>query len=361
MDFPVAPVIRERLAALLDPLMGDLGYPDWPRPVRSPLPELFVARMGDRFGWRPEPDRVIELADVVQGIQMAVHHLTRPGDGVVLHTPAYPPFFAAIEGLGRRVLRVPWPFDPDRTAAVMADPTARVLLLCHPHNPTGHVFARTELEQLAELAARHRLTVVSDEIHADLTHRPHVHLPFASLGAEVEARTVTVTSASKAFNLAGLRWAALHAGSDAMLDALRALPDHYLGAPNLPAVVATDAAWTAGDDWRRAVLEVLDENRRGLVELLARHLPGVGYRVPEATYLAWLDCRGLGWGDDPSVEFVRRGVELSPGPTFGTEGAGHVRLNLATSRAVLEQIVIAMATPPDGPGRDTAPSGLREP
>lgn len=358
MDFPVAPAIRDALQALLDPVTGDLGYPDWPRPVRSPLPELFVARMTDRYGWRPQADRVVELADVVQGIQMAVHHLTAPGDGVVLHTPAYPPFFAAIEGLGRRVLRVPWPFDADRAAAAMADPAARLLLLCHPHNPTGHVFTRVELQHLAELAERYDITVVSDEIHADLTHRPQEHVPMATLGPEVEARTVTLTSASKAFNLAGLRWAALHAGSDEMLAALRALPDHYLGAPNLPAVVATEAAWTDGGAWLTAVLEVIDENRRTLVDLLATHLPDVVYRVPDATYLAWLDCRSLGRGDDPSIEFARRGVELSPGPTFGDEGRGHARLNLATSPAVLERIVTAMAVPADGSGSGGAPAGL---
>lgn len=180
----------------------------------------------------------------------------------------------------------------------------------------------------------------------------------AALGPEVEARTVTVTSASKAFNLAGLRWAALHAGSDEMLAALRALPDHYLGAPNLPAVVATEAAWTDGGAWLTAVLEVIDENRRTLVDLLATHLPDVVYRVPDATYLAWLDCRSLGRGDDPSIEFARRGVELSPGPTFGDEGRGHARLNLATSPAVLERIVTAMAVPADGSGSDGAPAGL---
>lgn len=360
MDFPVAPSIRDALSALLDPDTGDLGYPDWPRPVRSPLPELFAARLADRYGWRPGVGRVVELADVVQGVQMAVHHLTRPGDGVVLHTPAYPPFFAAIEGLGRRVVRVSWPFDPDRTAAAMADPSARLLLLCHPHNPTGHVFARAELEQLGELACRHDVTIVSDEIHADLVHAPHEHLPFAALGAEVERRTVTVTSASKAFNLAGLRWAGMHAGSDRMWAALQALPDHYLGAPNLPAVVATEAAWTEGAEWLAAVLEVLDENRWALVDLLATHLPEVGYRVPDATYLAWLDCRRLGGGDDPSVEFARRGVELSPGPTFGHEGAGHVRLNLATSPAVLGHIVTAMATPTEAPGSGMTDRGLSQ-
>lgn len=357
MDFPVAPVIRERLAELIDPTTGDLGYPDWRSPTRSPLPELFAERMHTRYGWTPELDRLVEIADVVQGVQMAIHHLTRPGDGIVVHTPAYPPFFAAIEGQGRRVVEVPWPFDPERTAAAMSDPGARMLLLCHPHNPTGHVFDHDELVGFAGLADRYGLIVVSDEIHADLTHRPHVHVPFASLGSDVGARTITVTSASKAFNLAGLRWAVLHAGSDEMMAALQGLPDHYLGAPNLVAVTATETAWTLGAPWLEAVLGVLDENRSSLADLLAAHLPGVGYQIPDATYLAWLDCRGLGWGDDPSAEFARRGVELSPGPTFGVAGRGHVRLNLATSPDMVERIVIAMGTPVTEPGLPERPIG----
>ncbi len=124
-----------------------------------------------------------------------------------------------------------------------------LMILCHPHNPTGHVFTRSELERIAEIAARHDLVVVSDEIHADLVHAPHGHVPFESLGPDVAARTITVTSASKAFNLAGLRWAIMHAGSEAMRSALDALPAHYFGAPNVMAVEATATAWTAGDEW----------------------------------------------------------------------------------------------------------------
>jgi cysteine-S-conjugate beta-lyase len=340
MDFPVAPAISERLVALAT---TDLGYPDWDRATASPLPELFASRMSERYGWTPGVARLHELADVVQGVRLAIHHLTDPGDAIVLHTPAYTPFLRTIESMGRRILRVPWPFDLERADRDLTADGARMLLLCHPHNPTGHVFDRAELEQLAELAARHDLTVVSDEIHADLTHPPHVHVPFESLGAEVSARAVTVTSASKAFNTAGLRWAVLHAGDDRLHTTLRTLSDHYFGAPNLMAVAATEAAWTAGGPWLDAVRAVLDENRQRLTGLLAEHLPGAAYRPPGATYLAWVDCRALGLGDDPAVEFASRGVELSPGPNFGPEGRGHVRLNLATSPALLERIVTTMA------------------
>ena len=242
-----------------------------------------------------------------------------------------------------------WDYDEldGRLAGATRGPgRARLWILCHPQNPTGRVFGRAELEVIAELAARHDLTVVSDEIHADLVHHGNDHVPFASLGAEAAARTITVTSGSKAYNLAGLRWAILHAGPDLFHEAVAALPSHYLGTPNLLAVEATDAAWSEGAEWLAAVRRVLDDNRRRLRELLAEQLPGVVYHVPEATYLAWLDCRALGLGDDPAATFRERGVELAAGPRFGAVGAGYARLNFATSPVVLEAIVGAMAGEP---------------
>ena len=348
MDFPVATDIRDALITAT----ADVGYPHWPGIGRSALPERFEERMAARFGWQPDVDRLHELADVMQGVVATIHHLTQPGDGIVVHTPAYPPFLGAIEGAGRRVVEVPaqrhgegWAFDHDALETRLATEPARLLLLCHPHNPTGHVFTAGELSRVAEIAARHDLVVISDEVHAELVHPPHRHVPFASLAPEVEARTVTLTSASKAFNLAGLRWAILHAGCDELHAALGSLPRHYLGAPNLMAVVATEAAWTSGDAWQRAVGGQLDTNRQVLATLLQKHLPGIDYAVPDATYLAWLDCRALDLGDDPAETFRRVGVELSSGPRFGSRGLGFARLNFATGPTVLTHIVEAMARP----------------
>ncbi len=345
MDFPVAPAISDALRGVVD--RNELGYPNWGGPYAlSPAAKLFGPRMAERYGWDVRPDRVHDLIDVIQGVRATVHHLSVPGDGVVLHLPAYHPFLHTIDGMDRRlvpVTMVDGSFDYDALEAELAASGATVWILCHPHNPLGHVFGPPELERIAAIAERFDLVVISDEIHADLTMPGHRHIPFESLGAEVSARTVTVTSASKAFNLAGLRWAVLHAGSDAAHDALRALPGHYLGAPNLMAVTATVAAWTDGEPWLDAVVEVIDENRTTLVELLDRHLPRTRYTPPAATYLAWIDCRDLGLGDDPADLFRQRGVELSPGPQFGPQGRGHVRLNLATSPAVLEATVRSMA------------------
>ncbi len=352
MDFPIAPAIVERLTRRV---AEDVGYPTWADAGRSPLVDRFVERMADRYGWSPDPARLHELADVMQGVALAVHHLTSPGDGIVVHTPAYPPFLAVIAETGRSLVEIPavstsngfvWDYDElDERLGRPGTSRARLWILCHPQNPTGRVFARPELERVAEIASRHDLVVVSDEVHAELVHPGHDHVPFASVGPGAAERTVTLTSASKAFNLAGLRWAILHAGHKSLHDAIAALPSHYLGTPNLLAVEATDAAWSESDEWLKAVRGLLDRNRRCLAELLAGNLPEIDYSPPEATYLAWLDCRRLDLGDDPAATFRQRGVELAAGHRFGAGGAGFVRLNFATSPVVLDAIVERMAGP----------------
>lgn len=350
MDFPPAPVVVERLAQVL--ATGDLGYPNW-RGFASGTParEVFAERAARRYGWSiDDVHELRELCDVMQGVEAVLHFCTEPGDAVVVHTPAYPPFFRAVEAAGCRLVEAAlqrtatgWDPDLDGLRRLLAHERARVLLLCNPQNPTGHVFDRSELEQLVELAERYDLLIVSDEIHADLVYEPRRHVPIASLGAEVAARTVTLHSASKAFNLAGLRYAIAHVGPRWVRERLAAVPQHVFGAMNLVAVEATRAAWTDGDEWLAAVVGHLDRNRRRLASLLDRHLPGVDHTPPAGTYLAWLDCRALDLGDDPSDHFRRHGVDLSPGPEFGSPGSGHVRLNFATSGPVLDAAVTAMA------------------
>lgn len=338
MDFPVAPAITERLGSLLS--AGALGYPNWGSGP-SPAARAFIDRMGSKYSWDIGPDRVHDLADVLQGVRLAVGMLTEPGDPIALHLPAYHPFLHTLRDMDRSLVAAP--FDLDEFNEVMRRERPRALILCHPHNPTGHVFDRDELTRIAEIASELDMIVISDEIHSDLVYKPAKHIPFASLGPEVEARTVTVTSSSKAFNLAGLRWAVMHVGSAAFDEALRAYPDHWFGAPNIMGVEAAYAAWTEGDDWLREVMAVLDENRTALTGLLDEHLPMVRYTPPEATYLAWIDCGDLGTGDEPRELFMSRGVNLSPGLQFGAPGSGFVRLNFATSPEMLARIVQTMA------------------
>ncbi|WP_030740904.1 MalY/PatB family protein [Streptomyces sp. NRRL S-31] len=341
MDFPPAPAVRE---ALLRCVENDLGYPSWDgRPEEIPLRAAFAERMRERHGWAPDPAWVREFTDVNQGLQAVLNVATRPGDGVVVHTPTYPPFLETIASMGRRLHAVPytadgdgWTFDTDRLDRELGEGSSRVLLLVNPHNPTGRVLCREELEALAGLALRHDLLVVADEIHADLVHEPHRHIPFASLSAEVAARTVTLTSATKAFNVPGARCAVAHVGPAEVREAL-AHPTHLYGEPNTFGVAATLAAWREGDGWLARLKPVLARN----AALVRDRLPaGVGYRVPQATFLAWLDCRGLDLDPDPHTFFLDKArVLLNDGRTFGPGGEGFVRLNFATSEAILEDIL----------------------
>lgn len=350
MDFAPPPVVVAALQSVVGG--GDLGYPDWRHITGgSPATDVFVDRCATRYGWRIDEADTMELNDVVQGIQIVLHLCTEPGDGVVVHTPAYPPFLHSVEDSGRRVVPVParrsdgsptgWTFDHEALDDALTASPAKVLLLCHPHNPTGHVFSEAELRSLAALAERHDLLIISDEIHADLTYAPAVHRPIALFAPD---RTVSIHAPSKAFNLAGLRYAIMHLGSAFARERVAGAPGHLFGAANLLGSVAAEAAWRDGDEWLAALLVHLDAQRSLLAALLAEQLPSVGYAPPAATYLAWLDCRSLGWGDDPAAEFLRRGVRLSEGPNFGAEGNGYARLNFATSSALLREMVAAMAT-----------------
>ena len=349
MDFPTPPAVAAALHRFVD--AGDLGYPDWPGRA-SPLRPLFAERMAARFDWSPDPQHVREVCDVVQGLQWILHLATPVDSLVALHVPAYPPFLDTSSTMARPILPIPaertasgWAFDHDRFAADLAAAggRCRALLLCNPQNPTGHVFTAAELERLAGLAEEHDLLVISDEIHADLVYPPATHVPIAALDPAIAARTVTLTSATKAFNIAGVRCAVAHLGSAPLRQAWEAQPQHLFGVVSSLGVEATRAAWEDGGDWLDALLVHLDRNRRLLGSLLAAQLPDVDYVPPEATYLAWLDLRALRLADPPHSVLRDGGVVLSPGPDFGLHGEGFVRLNFATSAAILEALVARMA------------------
>jgi cysteine-S-conjugate beta-lyase len=344
MDLGIAPVIARRLHDLVD--RADLGYPVDPRPA---LGEAFASWQERHHGWSPERGHVRVLVDVLQGVAFALRHGTRPGDGVAVLTPVYPPFLDAIERAGRRVVPVPLGgpehrLDPERLSAVVEEGVS-ALLVCTPHNPTGRVFDEVEVAAIAEVVVARDLLLISDEIWADLLHPGPVHRPLAALGEEVAARTVTLGSASKAFNLAGLRCAVGVFGPDALRRELDALPPHLLGDPNIFGATAALTAWTEGETWLADTRATLTARRDQLTALLANHLPVVGYRSPEATYLAWLDLRPLGLGDDPTRRLLDEArVALSPGPDFGPGGAGHGRLNFATTPELVEEAVARLAS-----------------
>lgn len=346
MDFPLAAPVRRVVEEAL--ALEDLGYPLNPRP--PDLPAVFAARMAERFGWRIDPRQVEVLTDVVQGLYVALDRFSAPGEGVVVQTPVYPPFLQAVRDMGRRLVENPlvegaarFEMDLEGLRAAV-DPATRVLLLCNPQNPTGRAFERGELAALAELALRHDWVVVSDEIHADLVYEGSQHVPFATLAPEVEARTITLTSATKAFNIPGLRCAVAHFGSAELAARFRSLPRHLRGGIGSLGLAATAAAWSEGQPWLDHVLRTLARNRDLVAGFVARELPGVRHHPPEASYLAWLDCRALALGPSPQRFFLEHArVGLSPGEAFGAPGAGFVRLNFATSRALLGEILERMA------------------
>ncbi|MCY3947972.1 MAG: PatB family C-S lyase [Acidimicrobiaceae bacterium] len=339
----VLDAVRERIDS------GGLGYDFYDQPI--PVLRVFAKRMGEAFGWQVDPLDVVRVHDVIQGLELAITCCTEPGDGVIFQTPAYPPFFSSVEGHGRRVVPNPlirhddgWRLDLDHFESVASAPDVTAVILCQPHNPCGMVLDADDIAAVIDIAERHDLVVISDEIHCDLVYAPRRHLPVASVSELASERTVTVTAATKSFNMAGLRMAFLHSASSRYGPIVRKIPKRLIGGIGILGQVATIAGWTEALDWLDELVAGLDSNRRLLAELLAERLPEVRYWPPDATYLAWMDCSELGLGDDPASVFLGRGrVYLNSGLDFGPEGAGHVRLNFATSPAMLDEATARMA------------------
>jgi cystathionine beta-lyase len=267
-----------------------------------------------------------------------------------VNPPVYPPFFLFTRLVGREIVEVPlvageeWSLDLERLEAAFAA-GAQAYLLSNPHNPTGTPFTREQLTAVGELAAEHGVAVISDEVWAPMTMPGASSVPFLSLGGGAAESGVALSSASKSWNIAGLKAAVIVSASERMNAALAENLSEHLGVHSGHlGVLASIAAFEHGDEWLDALVRHLDRNRAALAELLAEHLPGVAYTPPEAGYLAWLDCRELGLGDNPAEAFLERGrVALSEGPLFGEQGRGFARLNFGTSTALLEEAVRRMA------------------
>ncbi len=349
MDYPLAEPITRALQTAVD--HWDVGYPLAAR--ATGIVEAFAQRMTDRFEWPIEPERVEVLSDVVQGLYIALETFSEPGGGAVVQTPIYPPFLGCVERSGRRLVEnrlVPGPggfeidFDGLRRSIEVERP--RMLLLCNPHNPSGRVLRRDELERIADLALEFDQVVVMDEIHCDLVHDGRAHIPFATLSEEVASRTITLNSASKSFNIPGLRCAVAHFGSEALHHRFVARYDrHVRGGLGILGLYASIAAWQEGQPWLDAVRALLRRNRDHMLAWLAQHLPGIRTFPVEGTYLAFMDCAGLGLPAPPARHFLRHGrVAVNAGSAFGGGFDSYVRLNFATSPAILDQVLGRMRT-----------------
>ncbi|SEQ18836.1 cystathione beta-lyase [Lentzea xinjiangensis] len=336
MDVPLAePVARAITGAVA---IGDTGYPSG-----TAYAEALAEFAKRRWDWEPAVERTAIVPDVMLGVVEMLRLVSHRDAPVVVNCPVYPPFYQFVTSLGRTVVEAPLDASFRIDLAALEAAFARagrgaVYLLCNPHNPTGTVHTAAELEGATRLARAHGVRVVADEIHAPLTTERFV--PYLSVADD----GLSLMSATKAWNLAGLKAALAVAGPAAAGDLAR-LPEEVGHGPSHVGVLAQTAAFREGGGWLDAVLEGLAENRRLLAGLLAEHLPAVGWSPGQGTYLAWLDCRGLGLGDDPARTFLKRGrVAVNSGIPFGTGGAGFVRMNLATSPEVLTEAVRRMAS-----------------
>lgn len=266
--------------------------------------------------------------------------------------PVYPPFYDLVAEAGAEVERVPlrdtgtgWELDIDGIRAAFDD-GATAILLCNPHNPTGTVHDRDSLAALAELADEYGVAVVSDEIHAPLAQPGTGFTPFLSVSDSAQRVGYAVVSASKAFNLAGLKCALMVTADDATSAVVRGLPVEVEWRTGQFGLLAAVAAFSEeSDEWLDGLLRTLDENRVLLEDLLSARLPGARYRIPDAGYLAWIDLSALEWGDNPARRILKDAkVALHFGPSFGAEGAGHVRLNFGTSPEILTEAIERIAS-----------------
>ena len=346
MDFaspePVIRALRERVEH------GVFGY-------GSELPELqevFRDRLQKRYGWRVDPEALVVLPGVIPGFNLACRAVARPGDGLLVHVPVYPPILRCPTNVPLERRDAPLTRSADGRFAVDFDameraitPTTRAFLLCSPHNPTGRVFTRDELGRMAEICLRHDLTIVADEIHCEVLYEGQRHTPIASLDPEIERRTMTFMAPSKTFNLAGLK------------SSLAIIPDRELrerfvaqrvdlvqASVNIFGYIAMLAAYRDGQPWLDALLRYLEGNRDFLARYVQAELPGVSMVAPEGTYLAWLDCRAARpAAADPFTFFLERAkVATNDGRTFGPGGEGFVRLNFGCPRAQLVEALEKM-------------------
>ena len=342
MDFGTAPEVTAALHDAVD--REAFGY--LPAATSAAMSAAYAGWSADRYGWGVDPADVRPVADVVTGLGMAIEHFSVPGSAVVLPTPAYMPFVTVPAALGRQVLQVPLTtelrYDLDALDAAFAA-GAGLLVLCNPHNPVGRVLEPAEMLAIADVVQRHGGRVFSDEIHAPLVYDGHRHVPYASLSPVTAGHTVTATSASKAWNVPGLKCAQVVLSNDADRETwarVGLLAEH--GASTL-GVVASTAAYSAGGPWLAAVLDHLHGNRRVLAELVAERLPGVAYTPPEGTYLAGLDFRATGVADPAAWFLAHAGVALTDGARCGDAGRGFARLTFATPRPILRDVVTRLA------------------
>jgi cysteine-S-conjugate beta-lyase len=346
MDFGAAPAILDALARL----SADANFGYLPPYLAEELAAACADFMLRRFGWGPDPALIHPVPDVIKALEIAITHFSRPGSPIILPTPAYMPFLIVPGFLGREIIQVRmhdeagfFTFDLDAIAAAFRA-GGHLLIFCNPCNPLGRVFTHNEMTQLTDMVDRHGGRVFADEVHAPLVYPGSRHIPYASTSGTAAAHTLTATSASKAWNLPGLKCAEViltNQPDRQRWEDMGLFASH--GASN-PGVVANIAAFRHGEAWLDEVLAYLDDSRRLLADLLTRHLPQVRYRPPDGTYLAWLDCAAMELPQSPGALITDLAqITVVDGPAFGDGGDGAFRFNFATPQPILTQMVERIA------------------
>ncbi len=350
MDFRSPEAVIDALHQAVE--HGIFGYPSGLHNEpnqRSELRQVLVERMARLYNWEIQPEEIFFLPGVVVGLNLVAHALGNAGSSLVVQPPIYPPILQAASNAGVKRLDSPlyprlqgqnllhYEIDFEQFEQVIrAD--ARLFLFCNPHNPTGRVFQRAELEKIAEICLRHRVPICSDEIHGDLIFKPYRHRPIASLDPEIAQNTITLMAPSKTFNIPGLQFSFAIVPNAEWRQRLQAASQGLTSWINTFGWVAALAAYREGEAWLESVLEYLQANRDFLINWLQESLPQVPHTCPEGTYLAWLDCRPLNLADNPYTFFLKQArVAFNDGKAFGKEGEGFIRWNFACPRSILEE------------------------
>jgi cystathionine beta-lyase len=343
-DFPAPPAVARVLHEAVE--NGDLGYAE-----PSRLGEAFASFAARRFGYAPDPRDIIAVPEVMVGVAEILRVITEPRDRVVINPPVYPPFFMTIDEVRREIVEVPlrntttgYALDFDALEDAFKA-GVRVYLFCNPHNPVGRAYSRDDVLRIAILAERYGVVVLADEIHAPLILPGATHTPFESVVRETGVRAITLSSASKGWNIAGLKCALAMTSSDWGRSVFKKLPVELPERVGHLGVLATQTAFTEDVPFLDRVTAHLDVQRANVQTLLMEYgLEKIRYTPPQAGYLAWLDCRDLQFSEEPAAVFLKRGrVALYRGGHFGAQGEGYVRLNFATSSAILEEAIERMS------------------
>ncbi|MHC1741360.1 MAG: MalY/PatB family protein [Anaerolineaceae bacterium] len=344
MDFMSPPEVIEALKKRVE--HGVFGYPM----ITKEMKQVVMQRMEEKYQWKLEPEDLLFVPGVVSGFNLVCQAFSEAGDSIVMHTPIYPPFLEAPQNASASCIEVDLVREPSGRYVVDYEsfersirPDTKVFMLCNPHNPVGRVYTKDELERMAEICRKKGLVICSDEIHSDLVYSGHQHISIATINEEIAQQTITLIAPSKTFNIAGLDCSVLICQNKEYMKRIESARRGLLGGVNLLGLVAGINAYTQGDAWLKELMVVLESNRNLLVDFVRNRIPEIQVNAPEATYLAWLDCRKLNLELGAYKYFLTHSkVALNNGKDFGASGAGFLRFNFGCPQSMVQEALERM-------------------